>query len=109
MLESRALQWGGSSAGRASRSQCEGRGFDPLPLQSFYEIKQNLIKSILSIFEAPLPQRESPILVECLQGFSTLACVARDARLMRSYRANFRRPMLNSPFASYSVSGRRAG
>ncbi len=24
--------WGGSSAGRASRSQCEGRGFDPLPL-----------------------------------------------------------------------------
>jgi hypothetical protein len=26
------LPWGGSSAGRASRSQCEGRGFDPLPL-----------------------------------------------------------------------------
>src|SRR5439155_23942869 len=26
------LAWGGSSAGRASRSQCEGRGFDPLPL-----------------------------------------------------------------------------
>ena len=24
--------WGGSSDGRASRSQCEGRGFDPLPL-----------------------------------------------------------------------------
>src|SRR5471032_527224 len=24
--------WGGSSVGRASRSQCEGRGFDPLPL-----------------------------------------------------------------------------
>jgi hypothetical protein len=27
--------WGGSSAGRASRSQCEGRGFDPLPLHQF--------------------------------------------------------------------------
>src|SRR5258706_11421187 len=27
-----ALRRGGSSAGRASRSQCEGRGFDPLPL-----------------------------------------------------------------------------
>ena len=26
------LQWGGSSAGRASRSQCEGREFDPPPL-----------------------------------------------------------------------------
>ncbi len=24
--------WGGSSAGRARRSQCRGRGFDPLPL-----------------------------------------------------------------------------
>src|SRR5689334_17209499 len=28
----RALAWGGSSAGRASRSQCEGREFDPPPL-----------------------------------------------------------------------------
>ena len=27
--------WGGSSVGRASRSQCEGRGFDPLPLHNF--------------------------------------------------------------------------
>ena len=27
-----AASWGGSSAGRASRSQCEGREFDPLPL-----------------------------------------------------------------------------
>ncbi len=26
------LKWGGSSAGRASRSQCEGREFDPPPL-----------------------------------------------------------------------------
>ena len=26
------LPWGGSSVGRASRSQCEGRGFDSLPL-----------------------------------------------------------------------------
>ncbi len=34
MLELRA-SWGGSSAGRASRSQCEGRGFDPLPLHHY--------------------------------------------------------------------------
>src|SRR4249919_3755546 len=27
-----AASWGGSSAGRASRSQCEGREFDPPPL-----------------------------------------------------------------------------
>src|SRR6185437_794317 len=27
--------WGGSSAGRALRSQCRGRGFDPLPLHQF--------------------------------------------------------------------------
>ena len=27
---------GGSSAGRASRSQCEGRGFDPLPLHQLF-------------------------------------------------------------------------
>ena len=29
------LLWGGSSAGRASRSQCEGREFDPPPLHQF--------------------------------------------------------------------------
>jgi chorismate mutase-like protein len=35
----RGLMWGGSSAGRASRSQCEGREFDPPPLhQSFVRI-----------------------------------------------------------------------
>jgi chorismate mutase-like protein len=32
------LPWGGSSAGRASRSQCEGRGFDPLPLHHFFSL-----------------------------------------------------------------------
>jgi chorismate mutase-like protein len=31
----RGLMWGGSSAGRASRSQCEGREFDPPPLHQF--------------------------------------------------------------------------
>src|SRR5690242_16082180 len=31
------LAWGGSSAGRASRSQCEGRGFDPLPLHQVFK------------------------------------------------------------------------
>ena len=30
------MSWGGSSVGRASRSQCEGRGFDPLPLHQFF-------------------------------------------------------------------------
>jgi chorismate mutase-like protein len=30
------MMWGGSSVGRASRSQCEGRGFDPLPLHQFF-------------------------------------------------------------------------
>ena len=28
-------KWGGSSAGRASRSQCEGREFDPPPLHQY--------------------------------------------------------------------------
>jgi hypothetical protein len=28
--------WGGSSAGRALRSQCRGRGFDPLPLHQIH-------------------------------------------------------------------------
>jgi hypothetical protein len=31
----RRQTWGGSSAGRALRSQCRGRGFDPLPLHHF--------------------------------------------------------------------------
>ena len=29
-------QWGGSSVGRASRSQCEGREFDPPPLHQMF-------------------------------------------------------------------------
>ena len=34
-----ARQWGGSSAGRASRSQCEGREFDPPPLHHSNETR----------------------------------------------------------------------
>src|SRR5690606_23977296 len=30
-----AKPWGGSPAGRASRSQCEGREFDPPPLHQY--------------------------------------------------------------------------
>src|SRR5712675_2708860 len=39
------LAWGGSSAGRASRSQCEGRGFDPLPLHQFFIVRRCLLMS----------------------------------------------------------------
>ena len=35
--------WGGSSAGRASRSQCEGREFDPPPLHHSSPIKTGLL------------------------------------------------------------------
>ena len=31
--------WGGSSAGRASRSQCEGREFDPPPLHQEFNAR----------------------------------------------------------------------
>jgi hypothetical protein len=37
--------WGGSSAGRALRSQCRGRGFDPLPLHQF---PFSLVDTVLS-------------------------------------------------------------
>lgn len=33
------LNWGGSSAGRASRSQCEGREFDPHPLHQSPKVR----------------------------------------------------------------------
>ena len=35
----RALAWGGSSVGRAPRSQCGGRGFDPLPLHQTFSAR----------------------------------------------------------------------
>jgi len=38
------LMWGGSSVGRASRSQCEGRGFDPLPLHQFISLVFNALE-----------------------------------------------------------------
>ncbi len=49
--------WGGSSAGRASRSQCEGREFDPPPLH--HNVPKALIykaaKSIADIAPTTLP------------------------------------------------------
>ena len=51
-------QWGGSSAGRASRSQCEGREFDPPPLH-------HLIRSS-RISESP-PHRRSQNSSRCLR------------------------------------------
>jgi hypothetical protein len=38
------VSWGGSSAGRASRSQCEGREFDPPPLHHPH-VPRRLIRS----------------------------------------------------------------
>ncbi len=44
---------GGSSVGRASRSQCEGRGFDPLPLHQNFSRKP--VRPAFFVF-APLTQ-----------------------------------------------------
>ena len=46
-------RWGGSSAGRASRSQCEGRGFDPLPLHHEYQRVTGDLPVTLFCFLAP--------------------------------------------------------
>jgi chorismate mutase-like protein len=43
----RGLMWGGSSAGRASRSQCEGREFDPPPLHQTLARVAALLAAIL--------------------------------------------------------------
>ena len=61
-------QWGGSSAGRASRSQCEGREFDPPPLHhpdsparsraSPEKIKKPLRINALGLFSCPRTVRE---------------------------------------------------
>ena len=54
--------WGGSSAGRASRSQCEGREFDPPPLQIFASIPLDKYDVIPIIFSPRLasPRLASP-------------------------------------------------
>src|SRR3954466_7042209 len=58
--------WGGSSVGRASRSQCEGRGFDPLPLHHKPGPRpalqrgialQRTIPPVMQTSEAPAPGR----------------------------------------------------
>src|ERR1700716_3281105 len=51
------LAWGGSSAGRASRSQCEGRGFDPLPLHQLPPV----FPPFLPCGAVPLEPRRAPI------------------------------------------------
>lgn len=38
MRQLKDIGWGGSSAGRALRSQCRGREFDPPPLHQFTDI-----------------------------------------------------------------------
>ena len=53
MLECRAVR-GGSSVGRASRSQCEGRGFDPLPLHQYFSIMKPGVSGFF--FPTPLGQ-----------------------------------------------------
>jgi chorismate mutase-like protein len=50
------MMWGGSSVGRASRSQCEGRGFDPLPLHQFF-----LLLAIVAGAPAPAMAAESQL------------------------------------------------
>jgi integrase len=53
--------WGGSSAGRASRSQCEGREFDPPPLH------HNLSKALIFkafFFSAAALRRDVQLLVQ---------------------------------------------
>ena len=44
----RGLMWGGSSAGRASRSQCEGREFDPPPLHQIFGRVAALLAAFLA-------------------------------------------------------------
>src|SRR2546427_5457460 len=63
--------WGRSSAGRASRSQCEGRGFDPLRLhQSFGFNLQQVCK------------RHPAIVDERVDPAITRASTTRETRLM---------------------------
>ena len=42
--------WGGSSAGRASRSQCEGREFDPPPL---HHTSPNVFHHLAALLPVP--------------------------------------------------------
>ena len=45
-------RWGGSSAGRASRSQCEGREFDPPPLhqKDFLFLRENRLRAGFCVY-----------------------------------------------------------
>jgi chorismate mutase-like protein len=55
----RGLMWGGSSAGRASRSQCEGREFDPPPLHQIFARIAALLAAILGIASISAAAAES--------------------------------------------------
>src|SRR6516225_861957 len=50
------FRWGGSSAGRASRSQCEGRGFDPLPLHISLPTRTYAGSGLGRVDQSPRPE-----------------------------------------------------
>ena len=76
--------WGGSSAGRASRSQCEGREFDPPPLHHNQALARGRLvdKSAFSFLSVPVLSLFSA----CLSPVPYLFCVpvlARSSQLSR--------------------------
>ncbi len=90
-IDESGITWGGSSAGRASRSQCEGREFDPPPLHHYSKNQQFSI-----VFFRPFPQ--------CWRGFGPCC----DGRRRPGQPRGGRFFVLSShPFSSFCGGGLR--
>src|SRR5690348_8425895 len=112
----RAFRRGGSSAGRASRSQCEGREFDPPPLhQVFLPVKRRLsLAGSCSLVQRRCAalQQVSYVVVGTLSWASrkaarhapALALGGSEARFLLAFLATPRRNAL-----ALGVRGRRFG
>jgi hypothetical protein len=93
--------WGSSSVGRAPRSQCGGRGFDPLLLHQF---------KIQVCPESSISPRQCGLFcgrhVRCGPSTSLMIIFARKGRFLNSITyANSRR---TSPAGRYGAQGRAA-
>ncbi len=79
-------RWGGSSAGRASRSQCEGREFDPPPLHhSLVPCSSKGVKKIVrpdEVIDSSVPTASFRTFASCV-----VACLSQAATfLLSQYR-----------------------
>ena len=95
--------WGGSSVGRALRSQCRGRGFDSLPLHLFHPHRDD---GCSAAFFAVSGQNERPTRTSSARPPKRMSCPAPQAKRVAVPEARMRRHSSDGPSSPNSRTRR---